>query len=50
MFGIPATSPAQKTISLDNGFIIFDSNFDSGNLARVERMSEYKFHLWPGND
>jgi hypothetical protein len=49
----PASSsyPAHNVFNFDNG-ITFSSNFDNGNVARVERLANrpYEFKIWSAPD
>jgi hypothetical protein len=43
--------PAHNVFSFDNG-VTFSSNFDNGNVARVERLANrpYEFKIWSAPD
>lgn len=43
---------AHNVFSFDNEAIVFSSNFDNGNLAKVERISgkSYEFKIWTAAD
>ena len=43
-----APIPQHNTFIFDD--IIFSSDFDSGNLAKVEKIDSKKFFLWIGPD
>jgi hypothetical protein len=46
----PTSIPAHNIFTFDN--ITFSSNFDNGNLARVERVPKnpYEFRIWTAPD
>ncbi len=43
--------PAHNIFNFDNG-VVFSSNFDNGNLAKVERIGNrpYEFKIWTAPD
>jgi len=45
---IYSSNPHQTVISFNN--IIFRSNFDSGNLLKVQQSSAFHFKIWFGDD
>jgi hypothetical protein len=42
--------PVQKSVNFELDAIIFNSNFDSGNLARVEKIGKDFFRVYAGTD